>query len=53
MPDLLQEMDDDTLLVTARMSAQCLEQGLEMGSEAVADLLRELSLRLEGRIIDG
>jgi hypothetical protein len=46
---LLVEMDDDTLIITGRMSAQCIEQGLEMTPEGVGYLLRELCDRLEAR----
>ena len=43
---LLHEMDDDTLVATAKMSAQCLTAGLDMSVEAGADLINELADRL-------
>jgi hypothetical protein len=45
--DILRDMDAETLVATAKMSASCIEAGLDMRSDAVARLLRELADRLE------
>lgn len=43
---LLAEMDDETLVATATMTASCLDADVEIGHEALAGLIRELVSRL-------